>query len=169
MDSFWKWLLHGSGSRAGFYNIVNSWIVFHCAIATVMTFSLSSDGFEFANLSLFPAASILVGMSLAWTTRASTLLQSEDLRNRLFAQDRPPEDYIYGYQLAILVIVVMVAYTAVMAGGGFKFVVFGDPVDRLLSTFVMFCLMSLALRECWGVVNFTNLLSLLEYRRSSEK
>lgn len=166
MDTFWKWLVHGSGSKPGYFNIANRWIFAHLLIAVILTLSLSSNGFVFAGISLFPAASILVGMSLAWTTRASALLQIEELRNNLFSVDRPPEDYVYGYQLAILVIVIMVAYTAVMAGGGFKFIVFGVPYDQKLSTFFMFFLMSLAFRECWGVVNFTNLLTLLEYRRS---
>ncbi|GAA4214695.1 hypothetical protein GCM10022253_07760 [Sphingomonas endophytica] len=108
-------------------------------------------------------------MSLAWTTRASTLLQSADLRDALFRNDRRAEDYVYGFQLAILVIMLMVTYVAIMAGGGLSIIVFGQETDSLLSGFWLYLLLSLAMRECWGVVNFTNLLSLLDYRRGEKR
>jgi hypothetical protein len=48
-------------------------------------------------------------------------------------------------------------------------IVFGQETDSLLSGFWLYLLLSLAMRECWGVVNFTNLLSLLDYRRSEKR
>lgn len=166
MDSFWKWLIFGTGGGpAGFWNVLDRFFLAHIAIASALTTYLGADGFTFAKTALFPAASILVGMSLAWTTRASTILQNKELQDRLFTQGRSAEDYVYSYQLAILTIIVMVAYTAIMAGGGINIEVLGDYWDQKLSTFWMFLVMSLALRECWGAVNFTNMLSLLDYRR----
>jgi hypothetical protein len=103
---------------------------------------------------------------MAWTTRASTILQTKDLRDRLFSEERPPEDYIYGFQLAILVVMAMLIYVAIMAGGGLDIQIFGKPWDDRASAFWMYFLISLTLRECWGIINATNMLSMLEYLRT---
>lgn len=159
-------MIKGSESAPpGIFNIVNEWIIFHILIAIFFSFFAASDPFSFAGKALFPASSILIGISIAWTTRASTILQSKDLRDALFSLERPAEDYIYGFQLAIFVVIIMVIFVAIMAGGGFNFIVFNQNVDRKLSGFWMYLILSLSLRECWGVVNFTNMLSILEYRR----
>jgi hypothetical protein len=103
---------------------------------------------------------------MAWTTRAATLLQSKDLRDKLFSSKRPAEDYIYGFQLSILVVIIMLCYLAIMAGGGLDIAIFGQPWDLKLSSFWMFFLISMTIRECWGVINATNMLSMLEYIRA---
>jgi hypothetical protein len=168
IDTFWKWLARGSGqSVAGWRNVVNWFFVIHVGIAATATATIKSDPFEFARTALFPAASILVGMSLAWTTRAAAVLQTSDLRAQLLNEQRPAEDYIYGYQLSILLIIIMVAYVAVMAGGGVDVSVLGAPADRYVSGFFLYLLLSLSLRECWGAVNFTNMLTLLDFRRAN--
>lgn len=166
MDSFWKWLFFGSGSApAGIRNLFNKFIIAHVIVAICAENFIRSDPFTFAGKALFPAASILIGMSMAWTTRASTILQSKELREALFTRDRPAEDYIYGFQLAILVVISMVVFVAIMAGGGVDIRILGSPRDEFASGFWMYFILSLSLRECWGVVNFTNMLSMLEYRR----
>lgn len=166
MDSFWKWLFSGSqnGPR-GIYNIFNWWLIFHFLIGILATLFIRSDPFTFAGKALFPASSILIGMSMAWTTRASTILQTKDLRKKIFTESRPAEDYIYSFQLSILVIIGMVIYVAILSGGGLKISVFGNEIDTFISSFFLYFVISLSLRECWGVVNFTNMLSMLEYRR----
>jgi hypothetical protein len=105
---------------------------------------------------------------MAWTTRASTILQIKELRERLFTDKRPPEDYIYGFQLSILVVISLLIYVSVMAAGGLQITVLGQPCDSTASSFWMYFLFSLTLRECWGVVNATNMLSLLEYIRTKD-
>ena len=167
MDSFWKWLFVRRGnSSAGFRNVVNFYLLLHASIAIAATLLIRSDPFSFASKALFPATSILIGMSMAWTTRASTILQTKELREALFRNDRSAEEYIYGFQLAILIILLMVGFVAVMAGGGIRIRIFGGHIDSLLSGFWLYFLLSLSIRECWGVVNFTNMLSLLEYKRT---
>lgn len=166
MITFWTWTLKGSAKApAGYRNIVNKWILLHILIAVTSTFLIIADPFSFATKALFPASSVLIGLSMAWTTRASTVLQSRELRDALFNEERPAEDYIYGFQLSILIVMIMVGYVALMAGGGLRISVFGYPRDRIASAFWMYFLISLAFRECWGVINFTNMLSMLDYRR----
>jgi hypothetical protein len=167
MDSFWTWLYKGSkhGPR-GIKNILNAYLIVHVSIAALATHLMVADPVVFAQKALFPASSILVGLSMAWTTRAYTILQTKDLREMLFSEQRPAEDYIFGFQLSILVVVVMIVYVAVMAGGGIKIGLLGQPLDSQASAFWMYFLISLTLRECWGVINATNMISILEYMRT---
>jgi hypothetical protein len=166
MDNFWTWFLKGSkkGPR-GARNILNMFLVVHVCVAVLATSLMAADPISFAQKALFPASSILIGLSMAWSTRASTILQAKDLRDLLFNETRPAEDYIYGFQLSILVVIVMIVYVATMAGGGIKVAVFGPPLDMQASAFWMYFLISLTLRECWGVINATNMISMLEYMR----
>lgn len=164
--TFWKWLVLGcDGSVPGWRNIVNLFLPIHLLVGYVCAQLIEASPYDFARAALFPAASILVGLSLAWTTRASTALQNERVREILITDYRPAEDYVYGYQLAILMIIVMVIYVCIMAAGGLGYVVFHNEMDGWISGFWMYTLMSIALRECWGVVNFTNMLTLLDYRQ----
>ncbi len=103
---------------------------------------------------------------MAWTTRASTILQTKDLREALFTEERPAEDYIFGFQLSILIVVIMIIYVAIMAGGGLRIGLLGQPFDGYASAFWMYFLISMTLRECWGVINATNMISMLEYIRT---
>jgi hypothetical protein len=169
MVSFWRWLVRGApNGPAGIWNVANGYLLLHLAVAWLAINLIRSNPFDFASKALFPAASILIGMSLAWTTRAATILQAGDLRDALFKEGRSPEDYVYAFQLAILIIIVMVVYVSVMAGGGLNLSVFDRYTDRQISGFFLYFLMSLALRECWGVVNFTNMLSMLDYLRTKK-
>lgn len=69
MDTFWKWLVKGSGeSRAGIRNVLNKFLLVHFATASLATYLMAEGPFQFATKALFPAASILIGMSMAWTT-----------------------------------------------------------------------------------------------------
>lgn len=170
MVSFWRWLALGARSGpAGIRNVLNFYLLIHAGVAWLAISLIRSDPFEFASKALFPAASILIGMSLAWTTRAATILQTDDLREALFRDERPAEDYVYAFQLAILVIIVMVTYVSIMAGGGLRVRILSAEWDEWWSGFFLYFLLSLSLRECWGVVNFTNMLSMLEYLRTHRR
>jgi hypothetical protein len=167
MDSFWDWFLKGSkkGPR-GVWNIINWFLIVHLVIAVAATVLIVNDPVSFAQKALFPASSILIGLSMSWTTRASNILQTKDLRDKIITAERPAEDYVYGFQLAILIVVIMLVYVAIMAGGGLRISIFGQPWDSYASAFWMYFLMSLTLRECWGIINATNMLSMLEYLRT---
>lgn len=170
MIGFWTWLAFGTEkSPAGFRNVINEYLIFHISIGMFATIFIESDPFNFASKALFPASSILIGLSMAWTTRASTILQTKELREALFTSERPAEDYIYGFQLAILMVVMMVVYVAIMAGGGIRVHIAPPHIEEITSSFFMYFFISLALRECWGVINFTNGLSILEFVRTKKR
>lgn len=165
IETFWSWLLKGSeNSGPGLKNIINRFLVVHIFIAVLLVVLIPANPFEFAKTAVFPAASILIGLSLAWTTRATNILQDSEFRKKLLSDSRSIADYIYGYQLAILTIIVMISYVCIMAAGGTSIVIFGNYRDDVISEFGMYFFISLALRECWGAINFTNMLAILGYK-----
>jgi hypothetical protein len=116
--------------------------------------------YDFAAKALFPAAAILVGMAVAWTSRAAAVLQDEKFRNAVISEETPLEGYVYGYQLALLVIMIMVVFVTITANGGIRTSLRADVAIGTTGV-TLYALLSLAMRECWGVINFSSLLSIL--------
>lgn len=167
IPTFWVWLISGIGTApSGLRNIFNKSFAIHIIIALALLIFLRIDAYSFAAKALFPAASILVSMSIAWTARASAIFQDKEFRKKLFTNNTPAEDYIYGYQLSLLTVIIVVCYTAIMSTGGLDVVVFSPSLDYRISAFTLFLLLSLGVRECWGAINFSNLLALIQYRES---
>ena len=162
IQTFWHWLSWGApNSRPGWSLVLNRWLVLHVGVAVALSLAVKVDPFTFAAKALFPAASILVGMAVAWTSRATAVLQDKSFRSIVITDDRPLEDYLYGYQLSLLIIISMVVYVAIMASGGFRFIVVSREISQYISGFFLYLFLSIAIRECWTVINFSNLLSLL--------
>lgn len=165
ITTFWSWFFSGvPGSRPGWKLLVRMSILGHVAVAAVMLGLLNSEPFEFAGKALFPAASILVSMAVAWTSRAATILQDVEFRSKLVGESNPIEDYVYGYQLSLLIIISMVVYISVMASGGISLnLPINIPIEEL-SGFLLYFLLSLSVAQCWQVIDFSNLLTLLHQR-----
>lgn len=162
IKEFWPWFVARDGRKMGLRTISLRWLGLDCLVAGLLTFSLEADGFVFAEKALFPAASILMGMAVAWTGQASVIVSSEKFQQKILNEDRRLEDYLYGHQMSILFLFVTIGYMAIMAAGGFRFFIYDREISALTSTFFMFFLVSLSTRECWSIINFTNLLSLLD-------
>ncbi len=167
IEEFWPWFRAKSGRKIGYRLLLSKWVLLDLTIALLLVFGLSVDGFSFAQRALFPAASILAGMAFAWTARASTILNNREFRERIISEQNPLSDYVYGFQMAILILFCCVVYIAIMASGGLKFEIWNREFSRLLSSFWMYVLISMTIRECWGIVNFTNLLTLLDDKATS--
>lgn len=165
IETFWHWLLFRAEGKSSGWKLLFGWKnLADVAIAATMTFALSVDGFEFAAKALFPAASIFVSMSIAWTSRAATIINDKNFREKIVRSERPLEDYVYGFQLSLLIIMITVVYIAIMAAGGFKFYIYNEFLSRMFSSIFMYIMIVWSVRECWSVVNFTNLLGLLADR-----
>ena len=162
IEEFWPWFFARDGRKTGWRLIGIRWLFLDCIAAGLLTFSLNADGFIFAEKALFPAASILMGMAVAWTGQASAIVSSEKFHEKIISQDRRLEDYLYGYQMSILILFMTIGYMAIMAAGGFKFYIYDPTISKICSSFFMFFLVSISTRECWSIINFTNLLSLLD-------
>lgn len=169
IETFWSWMVAKSGRKTGFRLLITPWLLLDATVAAFLVEFLQIDGFAFAERALFPAASILVSVAVAWTARASFIISDDDFREKVIASDNPIEDYVYGYQLSILVLFSAIIYVAIMSSGGFNFYIHDRELSKFVSSFFMFLLLSLTLRECWSVINFTNLLSLLNAKVSEPR
>lgn len=169
ITSFWKWFFFPEKDhKTGWKLLFTWWMAIDIMVAGFLTYYLSIDGFAFAAKTLFPAASILVSMAVAWTARASTILNDREFSDKIFVQNRPIEEYVYSYQLSLLILISVVVYVAIMAAGGLKFCVWDFEFSRNISSFWLYFLLSLAIRECWAVINFSNLLGLLNSKIRTE-
>ncbi len=162
IPTFWEWLL-GSHDKGGFNvtNIIDGWLFFHGAAALILVFLLQVGPYEFAANALFPAASILVGMAVASTSRAAAILQDKTFKTKMISEKNPIENYIYGYQLSLLIIISSVVFVSIMASGGIDIVFIDRNISSNISGFLMYFLLSMSIRECWQVINFSSMLSLL--------
>lgn len=165
ITTFWRWLWHGAApGKPGIWLLWNWWLLLHASAALVLTGLIAVTPYEFAGKALFPAASILVGMAVAWTSRASAILQDANFRKAVIDDGAPLEDYLYGYQLSLLIIISMVVYVAVTANGGLRIPALSPDFAQHSTAFIMYFLLSASVRECWSVINFSNLLALLHDR-----
>jgi hypothetical protein len=132
----------------------------HATVGAVLYLLMPVSPYDFAAKAIFPAASILVGMAVAWTSRAAAVLQDDNFRNQVISGERPIEAYAYGYQLSLLIIMLMVVFVTITANGGIR-TPLTPAVARASTGVTMYALLSLAMRECWMVINFSNLLAIL--------
>lgn len=160
--NFWKWLFtKGENRRRGISPLFDRWLFLHAMISIIFVVFLNIDPFEFAGKALFPAASILVGMAVAWTSRASTILHDAKFREAIISEENPPESYFYSYQLSLLIMISTVVYISIMSAGGLSFYIWNREYSVISSGFFLYFLLSLSIRECWSIVNFSSLLSIL--------
>jgi hypothetical protein len=159
--SFWKWFLRGAGgTKAGWRLMITPWLLLHASVGCAMYYLMPVSPYDFAAKALFPAASILVGMAVAWTSRAAAVLQDQQFKEAVITDERPIEAYVYGYQLSLLIIMIMVVYISITANGGIQTPLKGGTAAAVTGV-IMYALLSIAMRECWTVINFSNLLSIL--------
>jgi hypothetical protein len=161
IPTFWNWFIFGAGNtRPGWRLMLNGWLIWHVAVGTALFLLIPATPYEFAGKALFPAASILVGMAVAWTSRAAAVLQDEKFRSAVISDYLPIEAYLYGYQLSLLIIISMVIFVTITANGGLTLPI-GTNLAQTCTGITMYFLLSMAMRECWTVINFSNLLSIL--------
>ncbi|NML93152.1 hypothetical protein [Novosphingobium olei] len=162
ITTFKNWLLFPKKGRDSGWRLLFGWKnILDVLISLLLIRFLKVDGFQFASKALFPAASIFVSMSIAWTSRAATIINDQKFRAKVIREEGDLEDYVYGFQLSLLVIMTTVIYIAIMAVGGLNFIIISKEISVFFSSFFLYVLLIWSVRECWSVVNFSNLLGLL--------
>ena len=164
MPNFWNWLfVKDAGGLRGLSNIANRWIVLHIFSGLVAVWLLPASYGDIASKTLVPSASVLIGFSFAWAGRSASLFQDKSFSRFLIENAPPIQHYVYAFQLAILVCIVFIVTNLIMISGGLGITTGYSSYDNSVNKFIMFSLGSLALRECWGVINFVNRLTLQYY------
>lgn len=155
---FWTWLVRGmAGGKPGYRRVINVWTAFHVGVGLALAVGTSMAISQVASGVVLPLAGILVGLAFAWAGNAQALLQTKELVAMGKAVPGKMYDYIYTYQLAILVLIVAfvswsIASIGVIDGILDKCVLPVESAGRLLVKTFLFSVSSLAIRECWHVV-----------------
>ena len=154
MVMFWEWLARGNGGKRGYRRVVNRWLMLHLGVGLALGVLAHDPMKEISRAVLLPLAGVLVGLAFAWAGNAQALLQTEQIHE--FSSHRPGGyvEYVYTYQLAILVLLVTLSFWGITAIG-----VWDDrwPTARDFGWYlgvkcVAFTCLSVAVRECWHVV-----------------
>ena len=92
-------------------------------------------------------AMIFVGLCFSWSGQAASLLGNEKLKSFFDKHPDGPMNYIYTYQMGLLLLLVTVIYWGVMALTPEKLpCVVGDALKM-----VGVALFSVSVRECWAL------------------
>ncbi len=152
--TFWRWFTKGSGGKAGFKRLINLWMLFHVGVGWGLSRLVPLELASAANAVLLPLGGILIGLAFAWAGNAKSLMQSTEIDELAEYHEGGFVDYVYTYQLAILVILMTIVLWALaglevydkvwpkVSGGNHYFVV----------QTILYSMSSLTLRECWHVV-----------------
>jgi hypothetical protein len=162
--SYWIWFFRGSGEKAGYRRIINTWIILHFFVGIVLSVLVQITLESSAKTVLLPLAGIFVALTFAWVGNTMALMQSPEIDKLSKYHPGGFTEYAFVYQTAILVIL-----TTLILWGLAGLQVFDSIWPRscnkiayfMIKTF-LFTLSSLTLRECWHVVMGAQLMLLVQ-------
>lgn len=157
--SYWKWLFRGLNDKPGIHSFLDRWLPFHIIVGVVLAFWVDIPLHESARALVFPLAGIFVGLSFAWAGNAQALLQTDEIEKLFPFTPDGIESYIYAFQTAILLILIVLVSWGLAGLKVFDFC--GNIILILIIEFFLFFLSSLAIRECWQVVLGSQMLILI--------
>jgi hypothetical protein len=152
--SFWYWFLKGGEERPGWLRLLDRWLALHALIGVGLGLVVKKRIGDVGEGALLPLAGVLVGLSFAWSGNALALLQTPEIERVARHQRGGLRDYVYTFQLSILVLLVTICAWGIASLGVFEITWPGTanvPAYRSVAS-LMYGLTSLAIRECWQVV-----------------
>jgi hypothetical protein len=159
---FWDWFL--KGPTAGWRRFTNLWLLVHIGIGLVIALLVPATLKEAASTVLLPLAGVLVGMSFAWVGNALAIAQSVEIVRLSEHHQDGFEAYVHPFQAAILVLLLCLVGWG-LAGLG----LFDRPCAWRCSPWLyrgvaaaLYGVASLAVRECWHLVNGAQLMLLYQ-------
>ncbi len=149
--SFWHWFWH-HGLRAFW----SPWLIGHVFIGSLLSFLIRDRLSTVAGTALIPLASLLVGLTFAWSGNAVALLQSDELQQLGKSNNGEVfRKWVFDYQVGILAVLVTTTAWSLLAAGlvNNDYVASASPWVRIAGRTAMFALSSLTIRECWSVAS----------------
>lgn len=171
--AFWPWLW-----RSGLRKLADPYLALHALVGLLLALGVSRHVSQIAQNVFLPFASVLVGLAFAWGGNAMALLQSKELHAIGSHPVNPGayRDWVFSYQLAILVILVVLVVWGVAALGMSDDLTLLIPGPwrapaKIAGRIAAFGLSSMAIRESWSVVLGVHSMLLAQdvYRRESPK
>ena len=152
---FWHWLFRGTNGNAGYHHLVKwPWTTLDIFFGAAMTYLVPMELQEAAKVFLLPLAGIFIGISVGWTGNAHTVLQTPELEEIADYVDGGMEGMAWEFQLAVLVLLVMIVLWGLVALGVLDAIeLTRDGLVRHGAGLLLYAGSSLSLRVCWNVVD----------------
>lgn len=152
MKTFWAWFFKGAETKPGYQRLLDRWLIFHFFIGLLLAFLYQGKLLEAASTVMIPLSGVLVGLTFAWSGNALALLQSEEIHAMSERREGGFVEYVYTYQMAILIILFTLVVWGLAGLGGFRIGSFLGFYEKFALKSILFSLVSLSIRECWHVV-----------------
>lgn len=148
---FWLWL-----RRDGLRKLGDRWLVLHGFVGLSLAFIVPEKMSEVGKTAILPLAGVLVGLAFAWAGNAMALLQAPEVHSIAEQEEerRLYRSYVFTYQMAILVLLVVLLMWGLLAIGVANVWprMYGNGHLRHAGRAIAFSASSVAMRECWHVV-----------------
>lgn len=169
--NFWKWFFCGQNSAPGHLRLFKGWIFIHALIGILLSFLTPNDLQSLSNAVMMPMFGILIGLGLAWAGNAMALLQTEEIEQLSEHVPGGLAQYVFLYQLSILVILITLVLWSVAAFGIIDSQYEFETHKRTyyLIKAILFCFFSLSIREVWQLVLGTQVLMLVRSKIPKDK
>lgn len=153
--SFWHWFLRGlEDHRPGIRCLLNWKLAIHMFVGIGLALIISKPIGEVAAVVVLPLAGMLAALALTWTGNAHNVLQSPQLRKMTATVPGGVREYVNYFQLAItLVLFTLLLWAFVRLDGHTSWVKCLSYEIRVFSRAGLFAITSLAICECWSVMD----------------
>ena len=158
-NEFWRWLILGLESSAGYRKFKALWLVAYALIGWGLATVIEMSPSETSRVILLPLTGLLVGVCFSWIGNALTLLRSSEIEKLASFHEDGLRAYVYSFQLTVLVILTTAVLWAV-AGLGVLDLECVFPRATVLIETALYFFAVLSLREAWHVVIASNTLLL---------
>lgn len=168
--NFWEWFFKGQDSSPGYLRIFDRWIFLHLTIGALLSALTPNNTQLISNSVMMPMFGILIGLGLAWAGNAMALLQTDEIEKLSEHVPGGLAQYVFLYQLAILVILLTLVLWSMAAFGIIDAQYNYETHKRthMLIKAILFCFFSLSLREVWQLVLGTQILMLVKSKISKK-
>lgn len=156
LPSFWRWMFQkNGGQQSGIRSLIDKWFYLHICIGFLGSMLIDTNFVESAKSTIIPFASILTGITFAWSGNITALLTTKEISKLSKYHKDGISSYVFSVQRSILII-----FTALLLW------VFSslDIVNNFYWRFLVFTNSSIAVRESWGVIMFAQMLTIYRER-----
>lgn len=163
---FWTWFFKGLNEKSGIRSLCNRWLFFQIVIGLFLTYALDVKLEDAGKTVLLPLAGILIGLTFAWAGNAQALFQSEEIEELALFREGGIVEYVYKFQMAILIILATVVAWGLASLGLFdrNWPMQNKEWQYNCIKLFLYTLSGITLRECWNIVLMVQWLLLAQNR-----
>jgi hypothetical protein len=163
MNNFWRWLWSGTGGDPGWHRITGPVLAFDVLLALVMVALTEAKPSDISRIVLIPISGAFIAFGVAWSGNLQSLILSPEIGRLVEVSRGGLADYLFPFQLGLLLLFFTLGTWAVAALGAFDFVQASEAselgpleekrLQRAAQTCltVLFFVGSVSMRTCWQI------------------